>query len=583
MQRFASSREHLLAELERLDLLIRAQVTHVRKLQAADEQFRGFYISEEEVDALLQQPIGRPYWLCTDQGLSDQLASTLNRISHQIELRKQQALLEGVELRLDRLQELFQLDQFEIDALLICIAVELDLRYERLYAYLQDNVNKNKPSIDLVLNLLCPTAESKLEARRYFSPSAPLVRHRLLELSHDPSRPDPPLLAKYLKTDHRIAEYLLGYDELDDRIRPYVTKVDPQRALDETRSMDSEVQRGLSKLARAMATSEQIIVHLKGPYGVGKQSTAEAVCHAQRLRLLVINLERLVSTGEGLNEKALILINREARLQGAALYWQGFDTLLGEQNRGLFSTFLCGLKDCPNLTFLAGETSWEPAGALGTASFIGVELPRPTLAARSRIWAAVLNGSRAIDPKLEVGLLATKFKFTRGQIQDAAATAENLARWRDPENTRVTLKDLYEACRLHSNQKLSLLARKITPKYTWEDIVLPPNRFEQLREICNHMKYRGRVYDEWGFDEKLSLGKGLSVLFAGPSGTGKTMAADIIAGELGLDLYKIDLSTVVSKYIGETEKNLSRIFSEAETSNSILFFDEADALFGKRS
>lgn len=195
----------------------------------------------------------------------------------------------------------------------------------------------------------------------------------------------------------------------------------------------------------------------------------------------------------------------------------------------------------------------------------------------------MLNGSRAIDPKLEVGFLATKFKFTRGQIQDAAATAEHLARWRDPENTRVTLKDLYEACRLHSNQKLSLLARKITPKYTWENIVLPPDRLEQLREICNHMKYRGRVYDEWGFDEKLSLGKGLSVLFAGPSGTSKTMAADIIAGELGLELYKIDLSTVVSKYIGETEKNLSRIFAEAETSNSILFFDEADALFGKRS
>ena len=145
------------------------------------------------------------------------------------------------------------------------------------------------------------------------------------------------------------------------------------------------------------------------------------------------------------------------------------------------------------------------------------------------------------------------------------------------------MPDLYDACRLHSNQKLATLARKITPKYAWDDIVLPADRLEQLREICNHVKYRDRVYGEWGFDRKLSLGKGLSVFFAGPSGTGKTMAAEIIAGELGLDLYKIDLSTVVSKYIGETEKNLSRIFTEAETSNAILFFDEADALFGKRS
>ena len=127
------------------------------------------------------------------------------------------------------------------------------------------------------------------------------------------------------------------------------------------------------------------------------------------------------------------------------------------------------------------------------------------------------------------------------------------------------------------------MARKIAPHYTWGDIVLPADRLQQLHEICNQVKYRARVYDEWGFDRKLSLGKGLNVLFAGPSGTGKTMAAEVLAGELGLDLYKIDLSTVVSKYIGETEKNLAHIFDEAETSNAILFFDEADALFGKRS
>jgi SpoVK/Ycf46/Vps4 family AAA+-type ATPase len=147
----------------------------------------------------------------------------------------------------------------------------------------------------------------------------------------------------------------------------------------------------------------------------------------------------------------------------------------------------------------------------------------------------------------------------------------------------VTIEDLYAASRLQSNRKLAALAQKITPHYGWDDIVLPPDRLQQFREICNYVKYSALVYHQWGFDNKLAMGKGLNALFAGPSGTGKTMAADIIAGELGLDLYKIDLSGVVSKFIGETEKNLSRIFSEAETSNAILFFDEADALFGKRS
>jgi SpoVK/Ycf46/Vps4 family AAA+-type ATPase len=147
----------------------------------------------------------------------------------------------------------------------------------------------------------------------------------------------------------------------------------------------------------------------------------------------------------------------------------------------------------------------------------------------------------------------------------------------------ITMTDLYQAARLHSNVRLASLARKLTPRYTWEDIILPEDRLQQLREMCAFVNFRSMVYDKWGFDQKLSLGKGLNVLFAGPPGTGKTMAAEIIANDLGLDVYKIDISMVVSKYIGETEKNLSRIFAEAESSNAILFFDEADALFGKRS
>jgi SpoVK/Ycf46/Vps4 family AAA+-type ATPase len=157
-----------------------------------------------------------------------------------------------------------------------------------------------------------------------------------------------------------------------------------------------------------------------------------------------------------------------------------------------------------------------------------------------------------------------------------------MARWRDPDGGRVTLADLNAACRLQSSPKLAALAKKIEPHYAWADIVLPTDRLAQLREICDQVRFRARVHEDWGFGRKLALGKGLAVLFAGPSGTGKTMAAEIIAGELGLDLYKIDLALVVSKYIGETEKNLARIFAEAEASNAILFFDEADALFGKR-
>ena len=188
--------------------------------------------------------------------------------------------------------------------------------------------------------------------------------------------------------------------------------------------------------------------------------------------------------------------------------------------------------------------------------------------------------------------LANRFRLNSTQIAGAVTDACNQALWRAAEefdelplntNIEITLNDLLIAAREQSSNKLTELARKVESKYTWKDIILPPDPFAQLKEICNQAKYRHIVYEKWGFNRKLSIGKGLNVLFSGPPGTGKTMAAEVIANELQLELYKIDLSQVVSKYIGETEKNLNRIFTAAETANAILFFDEADALFGKRS
>lgn len=166
---------------------------------------------------------------------------------------------------------------------------------------------------------------------------------------------------------------------------------------------------------------------------------------------------------------------------------------------------------------------------------------------------------------------------------DASRTAYSFSKEKNPDSPVLSAEDLYKGCKTQSNQKLGSLALKTNPHYRWEDIVLPEDTLEHLKEVFGFIKYKGKVHSDWGFEKKLSLGKGLNVLFSGPPGTGKTMAAEILANEVKLDLYKIDLSGLVSKYIGETEKNLKKIFEEAETSNSILFFDEADALFGKRS
>ncbi|MFP5287945.1 MAG: AAA family ATPase [Thermoanaerobaculia bacterium] len=565
---FKSSLEHVLAELERVDLLIRAQVERARGTFQDQGELQGLYISEQELDALLAEPAGLPRWAAVPH--RPEVEEALGRLSQGILERKAAT---SVELRLEELARRFELTPFDVDALLVTLAPEVDLRYERLFAYLQDDVTKRRPSFDLVLNLLCPTFEAKLAARARFSEQAPLLRHRLVEPFDDPSRPQPPLLARYLRADARVVSWLFGDDAIDARLAPFARRVVPAADLEEL------VQAPALK-ARLLALADEGVLYLQGSYGVGKETTAEALCREVGLLMLTVDLERLLAAPEETFETVVELAGREAALQGAALFWNGFDLLLADDKAGRRGTFLAALEEREGLTFLAGQAGWEPSDALHGTAFSRVELPGPGHRERLELWRRALPEAGDLD----LDAIAAKFRFTGGRIRDSAATARSLARARAPEgNTEITEADLYAACRLQSSQKLAALAQKITPRYRWDDIVLPAARMEQLREICNMLRYRSRVYEDWGFGGKLAMGKGLNVLFSGPSGTGKTMAAEILASDLGLDLYKIDLSSVVSKYIGETEKNLSRIFDEGRASNAILFFDEADAVFGKRT
>lgn len=585
-QYFFNSTQHILAELERIDVLIRAQVVRARQIQKFDSEFQGLYIPETEVDALLEESVGLPRWAVDPPATisAGKLRDALDRFAAEIAQRKAASIRKGIHLRFDKLAQIFKLDPFEIDALLICLAPEFDLRYERLYAYLQDDVTKKKPSVDLVLNLLSSSLEAKIAARKYFAASAPLRAFRLVQLFDDPSHHNPPLLSKYLKVDDRVVNYLHGANDSDAALQSFTRITHPQVRLNELVLPVDMKNRLMRMLKDSGINAQKPIFYFQGPYGVGKRKTAEALCSERGLKVLTVKLDHLLSSEGGLNFDTLLpLIYREARLQPAAVYWSDFDALLADDKQPLLDRFLCELEAQETVIFLAGNITWEPMDAFYDSAFTRIKFPGHNYHERHELWDLLLADTKFIGPDVDLGAVASKFRFSGGQIRDSAATARNLARWRDPDNGTVTMRDLYAACRLQSNRKLATLAQKIKPHYRWDDIVLPDDRFQQLHEVCNYVKHRVRVYNEWGFSRKLSMGKGINALFTGPSGTGKTMAAEVIAGELALDLYKIDLSSVVSKYIGETEKNLARIFAEAETSNAILFFDEADALFGKRS
>ncbi len=582
--------EYLSDELRRLDLLIRMKIGRQSKPPAPLDQFQGLVISEEEINSLLNShsPLEPERQLRTADPDQRNLIEALTRLEDDIARRRKASLDSGVFLSLPRLSQLFHLTPFDEGCLVVCLAPELDRKYEKLFAYLHDDVTRKKPSVDLLLSLLCETAEEKVTARLDFDPAAPLMKHRLLLITDSSPEGSLPLLSRSLKLDDRIANFLLGFNRIDGRLEAMALVIPPSDQR-EYPGLDEETAGRAVKLVRMHLNDKNgagrnMVFNLSGAYGSGAHLLARAVCNDIGIPLVVGDAGKLVAGPLGF-EEAIRLLGRESLLQPAALCLENFDVLLTDDDKhhsGLRAVAEI-TRTFSRLTFLTGSRPWIPHEMLGDQVFVGLEFPLPGDGAREALWKSHVGQDRRLGPDVDFGILASKFRLTSGQIVDAVNRARSIAAWRSPEEGRITMEDLHTACRAQSSPKLGRLARKITPKYQWSDIVLPEDQASQIREISDQARLRHVVYGEWGFGRKLSLGKGLNVLFSGPPGTGKTMAAEVIANELQLDLFKIDLSQVVSKYIGETEKNLHNIFHEAQASGAILFFDEADALFGKRS
>jgi len=522
--------------------------------------FRGLYIEDQEVDSLLagvETAADRP--ASAGSTLRDRLATLADR---------------------------FGLSAVDLKALLVCVAPDLDLRYERVYAYLQDDVGRKRPTVDLALRLLSPVMAERLEARARFGPEAPLRRSGLVTLRGSGYDKSVSLLACALEADERIVAYLLGSDAPDARLRPFVTVLPPGPPAAE--AVNPRLADLAARLAAGLTSAgEPAAAVLTGETGSGKQLLATEACRRIGLGLLVVDTARLLQADAP--PATVRTVFREAVLQGAAIYWSGADRLWseGDQVAAARAAVLDELLDSRVPLLLGAAAGWEAPATLAGAGLLRVDLRTLGPAERLELWRDALAAvSTSLLASVEGSLpgLAAGFRFTPGQIHDALAHARGLAASRDPAaRDRPSPADLFAGGRAVSGRGLAALCHELRPRAGWRDIVLPDDTVAQLQEICATVRHRGRVLDDWGFAARLSGGTGTTALFAGPSGTGKTMAAEVLAGELGLTLFRIDLAGVVSKWIGETEKNLDRVFQAAENSNAILFFDEADALFGKRS
>lgn len=484
------------------------------------------------------------------------------------------------------LQKTFSLSDFDLDILAISLAPELDRQYEKVYNYLQDDMSNKRPTVDMVLNLLCSSIPEKLSRRKHFTTNSPLINHRLLHLCPESHQQQSTLLSHRLILDSQVVRLLLHQSGLDSRLTSCCQLLEPTIYFD-TLYLKADVQTALEALLREDWQKQQpLLLYFQGTDRTGKRRTAQIIAKSLDVPLLIADLARMVEDKATFEEK-LQLLWREAWFFQRLLYLDNLDILYLPENQILYQSFLRELEENNRgITILAGVQNWIPT-AMGATGLITVPFKVLEPSQRRECWQIHLKAAHITLEDRELDVLCDRFLLTPDQIADAVATANNTARWQQIDSTKEkslpSFLNLCSAARAQSGHDLASLARKIEPKYTWDDIVLHPNQITQLQDICKEAEYRDLVHQKWGFADKLSLGKGLNVLFSGSSGTGKTMAAEVIAHQLQLDLYKIDLSQIVSKYIGETEKNLNRIFTAATNSNAILFFDEADALFGKRS
>lgn len=450
---------------------------------------------------------------------------------------------------LDVLSERFDLSNFERSVLLLCAGIELDGSFATLCAAAQGDASRLYPTFGLALAVF---ADAEWHA---LSPAAPLRYWRLIDVGAGAA-----LTSSPLRIDERILHYLAGVNQMDDRLAGMIEPVAAEVEL--VPSQTELVDRVVEAWTRSAKSNVWPVVQLYGDDAASRRTIAFDAAAKMGLGLAVLSVHAVPTVPSEVD--ALIrLWERESLLSGNALLLDYDDADTTDATR--LASFTRCAEQARSMVLVIGR---ERLKTLRRAA-ITFEVRRPDTQEQHALWHRAL-GLEAEMQEGEIDRVISQFRLSAAAIQSIGAQSAS------PDA-------LWDACRAQARPRLSELAQHIDAVAGWSDLVVPESQGRTLREIAAHVRQRATVYEKWGFAAKSSRGLGISALFTGPSGTGKTMAAEVLASELRLDLYRIDLSQVVSKYIGETEKNLRRVFDAAEEGGAILLFDEADALFGKRS
>jgi hypothetical protein len=530
----------------------------------------------------------------------------LDKLDHLLALRAQERLPEAVREELDRalaavqasqrrvdarvaasghaghlpplpwLRHRFGLSPFEEQALLVCLAPELEPKYATLYA--ERAAGATTPTVGLVLELLCRSTAESWRAREALEHGAPLLRWRLLERTTAGTTG----LADTLRLDPGVLRFLLGMAVPDPRLvdvallEPGSAHVKPQ----DYPAPWNEVARLMASYGRGGEEGGfALVLHLASEAPGGVVDRVRQICRDLGGALLRLDGAALDRSEPEL-ELRLNLAFRDSFLRQAPILIEGLDGLLSDRAAALIERVLRVAERLGWLVVLDGGPTIRPAARSERVLWQRIDIPVSDHATRARHWRTVVSRRSNGEAEAWADALATRFRFEPAQIAGTAALLELEQR---STTAPMTLDDCFRVCRAQAAPRLGELARLFSPRYRWADLVLPERRRAQLEAICQSVRQHDAVFNGWGFDQLIHHGRAVSALFVGPPGTGKTMAAEVLAADLGLDVCKVDISGVISKYIGETEQRLATVFREARAANAVLFFDEADALFGKRT
>ncbi|MGH9129648.1 MAG: ATP-binding protein [Acidimicrobiales bacterium] len=554
----AASLAHLLAHLELCEARVRRAVESRRAVDPApDDPHRGLYVGEEHLDWILGSTLPART-VEHDPGEEARLSAA--------EDAAEAAERAGAVVRLRTLTRTFGLTELDVGILMVALAPDLDQRFERLYGYLNDDVTRRRPSVGLALEL-CGASPLHARARARLSPAGALLTGGLVQVA-DTERP---MLSRVLVVPDRVSAHLLGDDGPDPNLVDVLVEPPP-------------VTGDGVGLARAFAAGARLAYLHEHPGSPARSMAVEGLRLAG-MGAVIIDLGRLAAHEDP--GSVVRTVVRDARLVSAGVVAGPVEALVEASP--------AALSCLANLAWpivLVGRRVWDPRWSLQVPATLDARVPSE--AQRAQLWHDVLGqeagpgigqqgapGAAGTAPAgFDAGNLTSQLVLTPEEVVRSVRAASLEAAI---SGTTLGPTELLAGARSQNAAGLDRLTRRIEPAVGWDDVVAGPGLLGELRELASRARNRGLVLDEWSMRPGGGRGRGITALFAGPPGTGKTMAAEVIAAELGMDLYSVDLATVVDKYIGETEKNLERIFSEAEGVNGVILFDEADALFGKRS